>query len=174
MYYVSQILYAQGYDVHYFDEDAVTWLGDGEAFDVADNAVGNQNIHEIAIYGASHGGGSVYCLSHYWNLNGGVGGLFEADVLFAAYVDAIRNVGIFTTDPEDRYPTAADFCINIYQTHNGGVAGLFGTSIPGAFNIHVSVPPFDTWGLLLDHGTMDDSVYIQQGIIEQLMLHVDR
>lgn len=161
---VSESLYFQGYDVHYFDEDAVEWDGSGEAYDVVDDVINYHEVTDIAIYGHSYGGGSTYSLAHQLSLFGG-----SASVGFASYVDAIKNQGV-TTAAEDRYPTSAGLCLNLYQTYDGGTLGLFGTSVSGAANINVTLQP---WGSSLSHTTIDDSANVQDGIVQQLMLQVD-
>jgi len=56
--------YRNGYDVHMYDEDAVSrFLGAGPAYDEVVNAIQGRGVTEVAIMGYSHGGGATYQLA---------------------------------------------------------------------------------------------------------------
>jgi len=77
-------LYEEGYDVHYFDEDAVTALGYGEAYDLVEDAVFNREVVAASIFGHSHGGGSTHDICNVLDNAFGAGTTWTLDIPFTA------------------------------------------------------------------------------------------
>ena len=112
MYLVSRWLLIDGYDVHYYDEDAVDSVGSGQAFDEVMLAVKDLCVTSIAIFGHSHGGGSTYSLAEKFTENNSAN-LFT--VKFTAYVDAIENESNTDMNSEARLPPGTEYHINYFQ-----------------------------------------------------------
>ncbi|MDA3800501.1 MAG: hypothetical protein PF692_15690 [Kiritimatiellae bacterium] len=153
-------LYQQGYDVHMYNEDVVASEDrGGVAYEEVENAVNNRNVTQIAVFGYSHGGGSTYDLAV--NLNN-----HEYTITYAAYIDAVKQP---LAEQENRRPPGTAFLGNYYQ--NNGVLELGGGPVPGAdFELDVTTT---AWGANLEHGNIDDHLNVINGVINQLIGHVN-
>src|SRR5690606_14727597 len=102
-------------DVFYgtpLDEDAVESNGEGDLFDTILQGVMEGTFNKIILIGHSHGGGSIYDLSHRIAQHpvlqdGGV------EIVMTAYIDAIEQSGAAA---EVRIPVGTQYHVNIYQS----------------------------------------------------------
>ncbi len=75
------------------------------------NAYERHHYESVALYGYSHGGGSVRILAG-WLADENITGL-----AFTSYVDAIRNHGAVDQNAEEMRPSGTSFHVNDYQPH---------------------------------------------------------
>jgi hypothetical protein len=188
-YQLSKKLYEEGYDVHYFDEDAVSCApnaGMGEALTQLMVSFIHRHVRECAIFGTSHGGGSTHDLADVVNTS--ISGM---SIPFTAYSDGLRNFepSLMMTSqasdaPETRKPPGSGYHVNFYQTLGsdpglvGWMLSVFGYDFVGArvtgadYEVHVTGT---SWGASVRHGDMDDEAdHIHATIIEKLKGKVDR
>lgn len=187
-YVLSKKLYEEGYDVHYFDEDAVAGVpaaGSGQALTQVMSSFIFRYVRQCAIFGTSHGGGSTYDLAD--AVNTGISGM---DIKFTAYADGLVNLepALFVTllasnAPETRKPPGTGYHVNCYETlgssasWSGIVIGLIGFDLIGApvpgseHEVHVTTQP---WGTGVYHGDIDDNANVHDIIIDKLDDNVDR
>lgn len=147
----------EGYDVRMYDEDDVSPTGQGPAYDQLVNSINNQMQSEVAIFGYSHGGGSVYDLAYRLNDNI-IGALFDITepfaVKFTSYVDAITNN---FADAENRRPLLSEYHLNQYQQNTGFPTFLNGGSLDDP---QVGDEQIDRSNLGLVHRTIDDNAAV--------------
>lgn len=165
MFNIAASLYAQGYDVHMYDEDDVGSSGAGPAYDEVVRAVQRRGIGIVSIFGYSHGGGSTHDLAE--RLDNNRGGIGTFTMPYSAYVDAIENDSDFDIQSETRLPPATGYHVNYYQRNDLLIKG---NSVPGAnVNINANDQP---WGGGLDHGAVDDHPNVRSGVLDALLLRV--
>jgi hypothetical protein len=161
-------LHEQAYDSHMYVENLVAADGSGAVYDEIVSAVQNRGITSVALYGFSHGGGSVYDLSERLAANQASIGSFE--LLLSAYIDGIENDSDVDLDAEVRLPLGTAYHVNYYQSF--GFVPPWGGSVAGAdVNVNVSAT---FWGFLLVHITITNSGVVQNAIYEPLLLRVPR
>jgi len=126
------------------------------------SAVQNRGVTSIALYGFSHGGGSIFDLSERLNANKPSIGAFE--IVFTGYIDGIENDSDLDLDAEVRLPIGTLYHVNYYQ--NSFLFFLiWGAPVPGAdVNVQISLP----------HYLVTNPVSVQNGIYEPLVLLVPR
>jgi len=165
MFQVATALYDDGYDVHMFDEDSVNTNGDGETLAEIQSAVTERNVNAVAIYGYSHGGGSVEDLAD------ALGGLVQ--IAFTGYIDAVDQALANTLGQETDRPPGTAFHLNIYQENDefelggGPIVGLLAQDI----EVNVTQTP---WGAMLDHFTIDDDPNVHALITTHLTQRIAR
>ncbi|MFN8643037.1 MAG: hypothetical protein U0802_15800 [Candidatus Binatia bacterium] len=165
MFNIAASLYAQGYDVHMYDEDDVDSSGAGPTYDEVVQAVRSRGIGTVSIFGYSHGGGSTHDLAE--RLNDGRAGIGTFTIPYTAYVDAIENDSDIDLDSETRLPPTTAYHVNYYQRRDFFVKG---NSIPAAnVNINVNDEP---WGGGIDHGACDDPPNVRSAVLNALVAHV--
>ncbi|MFQ5768187.1 MAG: hypothetical protein ACE5ID_09425 [Acidobacteriota bacterium] len=160
-------LYQLGYDVHMYDEDAVSLTGAGAAFNEVASAIRTRTVENVVIYGYSHGGGSANDLARRLDSNRSSIGTFS--IVYTAYMDAIDNRSDLDTSAEKELPPSTQFHDNYYETVCPVVVffPLCGQSLPGAdLNLDINTT---TWGAGLDHFQMDDAPQVLQGIRDRLL-----
>jgi hypothetical protein len=158
-------LYEEGYDVYMYDEDDVKSDGCCVVYDDLQEAIQARGVSRLAIYGHSHGGGSTHDLANRLVQNDDRIGEFSIE--FTAYIDGIRQS---VTDAETRLPPGTGYHINYYQTET---RLLHGRAVPNSnYQCHVSEQACDGepagWGSDLRHGSIDNSMIVQDGIISRL------
>jgi subtilisin-like proprotein convertase family protein len=161
-------LHGEGYDSHMYVENDVASDGSGPVYDEIVAAVQSRGVTSLALYGFSHGGGSIYDLAE--RLQANRAGIGEFDILFTAYIDGVENDSDLDLDPEIRLPPDTQYHVNYYQQF--GFIPPWGDSVPGA-NVDVNVTS-TFWGFLLVHITITNSINIQTGIHTPLLLLVPR
>lgn len=160
-------LYEAGYDVHMYDEDVVAGDGLGAGYDEIVQAVQKRGVTTVAIYGFSHGAGSIYDLSNALDVNRASIGTFQIE--FTAYIDGIENDSSADLDSEVRLPPTTAFHVNYYQ-RNFFSGGIWGDEVPGAdINVNVTNQP---WGGGILHFTITLSPEVQAGILGPLQARV--
>lgn len=170
---VAVALYAQGYDVHMYDEDVVAANGLGAAYDEVVNAIQNRAVSDVAIFGYSHGGGSTYHLSERLDLDRAGIGLFA--IPFTSYVDSVRNNSDIDTAQELRRPPSVGWHENHYQV--GTLADFFldGGPVPDSnpppTGLNVETTP---WGAGATHFEVDDFAEVRGAIETDLKASVPR
>lgn len=97
---VAVALHQEAYDSHMYVEND----GPGPVYDEIVDAVQNRGVTSIALYGFSHGGGSVYDLANRLETTKASIGTF--DLVFSGYIDAIENDSDVDLDSEIRLPPA--------------------------------------------------------------------
>ena len=166
---VGTRLYDEGYDVYLENEGYVN-----SDYNVISNAVHNQGVTQVAIFGYSHGGGDTYTLANELNSNRPSIGNFT--IAFTGYVDSIRNNSDYDTQAEALRPTGSLYHVNYYRG-SGTISELFihGVLTQGAgagFQLNVQTT---TWGAKATHtGATGISLLpqVQSGIHDQFVLHV--
>lgn len=138
-YDISEALYLKGYNVHYFDEGE-----EARCITELDNQGDHCKVTKAAVFGYSHGGGSVYRV-----VTASPGGLV---IEFTGYIDAVNNSLTIGFGSEERFPTGSRFHFNYYQT-NGALDGV-PTNAPGA-NVERDFTATD------DHYTIDNNATVQ-------------
>jgi hypothetical protein len=109
-----------------YDEDDVDSIGEGVVLDEIRNSINYQGYNEVAIFGYSHGGGSVYDLASAIEFYSGI--FVDPDfriiepfsIVFTSYIDAITNETAFA---ENRRPPLSQYHQNQYQTNVGFQGG---------------------------------------------------
>ena len=171
---VGTELYDAGYDVYLANEGYLT-----ADYNEIKNAIQNQGVKQVAIFGYSHGGGDTYTLANELTTAGTTIGNFT--IAFTAYVDAIRNNSDFDTQPEALRPTGTLFHVNYYRG-SGILSELFLHGVPtqgtvpvgsgAGYQLNVQTT---TWGAKATHtGSTGISLLpqVQSGIYTQLVAHV--
>lgn len=163
-------LHELGYDSHMYDEDDVAADGSGAVYDEIVDAIQNRGVTEIAMYGFSHGGGSLYDLTERLDNNSGSIGPFA--VPYTGYIDGIENDGTFDLDAEVRLPIGSAYHVNYYQNNIFTIGLIWGDSVPGA---SVDVNVTDTgWGAGLLHTSITTHINVEDGILNPLLVRVAR
>lgn len=153
-------LYQRGLDVHLHDEDDVTADGSGPVLDEVVNAVSHRLVHEISIFGYSHGGGSTYDLAERLDTDRAGIGVFE--IVATSYVDGVQNDSDFDVDQETRRPPSTGYHANQYQV--GTLSDFF---LDGGPVVNSDPPPTGlnvettAWGAGATHFTVDDFVQVR-------------
>jgi hypothetical protein len=176
--HMARELYSEGYDVHLFEEDSVDYPwglglfgseGTGRAFDTVENAINNQSITNVAIFGYSHGGGSTYWLSKALRNALTAGTLAAYDLRFTAYLDAIERG---SAAAEQRHPISSGFHTNQFQTND---QFLVGESVPGAADnldrSHLTIGPL---AQPIDHFSLVNHPDVQNLLLERLRSRVNK
>ena len=164
---VANDLYALGYDVLQYDEDNVSSNGSGSVYQEIVNAIQQRGVNQVAVFGYSHGGGSVYHLCDRLDLNRGTIGVFELE--YTAYVDSVRNNSDVDTASELRRPPSSALHVNHWQ--NGNLFDFFldggpvNNSIPAPSGLNVQTTP---WGASSDHFQVDDYIQVRSLMINEL------
>ncbi|MEE3327277.1 MAG: proprotein convertase P-domain-containing protein [Myxococcota bacterium] len=166
--YLAVDLHEEGYDSHMYDEDDVAADGSGPVYDEIVDAVQSRGVTSVALYGFSHGAGSIYDLSERLQLNQASIGDF--DILFTAYIDGIENDSDVDLDSEIRLPLGTQYHVNYYQ--QWGFIPPWGDSVAGA-DVDVNVTSTG-WGSFLWHITITNSSEVQSGIFDPILLRVPR
>jgi hypothetical protein len=172
MFLIADELYRQGFDVLKFDEDEVSDgitgggnAGEGIPYDEIANAVNNRLVEEVALLGYSQGGGSVYNLSQWLDHQNFLGDIGPYNLVFTAYVDAVRDDGPFA---EDRLPTNTLWHLNLYQnadTSNLPASSLHGTTV-AASNEDIDVETSPQFNLPnVNHAGIDDNLLVRDWVI---------
>ncbi len=166
--YVTIDLHEEGYDAHMYEENDVASDGSGAVYDEIVNAVVNRGVTAVAMFGFSHGGGSIYDLSERLAANAGSIGPFE--IPFTGYIDSIENDSDADLDPEIRLPIGSAYHVNYYQSN--WFWWIWGDSVPGSdVDVHVTNTG---WGGGLSHISITTHSNIQNGIHDPLVLRVER
>jgi hypothetical protein len=166
---VGAQLYSQGYDVYLANEGYLN-----TDYNELYNAVHNQRVTQVAIFGYSHGGGDTYTLANELNTNRQSIGNFT--IAFTAYVDAIRNDSDFDMQPEALRPPGSLYHVNYYRGR-GIISELYlhGVRTKGAgagFQLDVKTTK---WGAKATHtGPNGISLLpqVQTGIHDRFVVHV--
>ena len=166
--YLAVDLHEEGYDSHMYDEDDVEADGSGPVYDEIVDAVQSRGVTSVALYGFSHGAGSIYDLSERLQLNQASIGDF--DIVFTAYIDGIENDSDVDLDSEIRLPLGTQYHVNYYQ--QWGFIPPWGDSVAGA-DVDVNVTS-TSWGSFLWHITITNSAEVQSGIFDPILLRVPR
>jgi len=164
---IATNLYANGFDAYMYSEpDGSSPNTEDFAFNGITNAFRNRSVTRIAIIGYSHGGGSTWALANRL-VNDGT----ATNIVFTAYIDAVAQPLVNTTE-ENRRPPSSQYHVNYYQEN--GLFELGGGPInpPGA-NYECDVNT-NTWGTALQHGTIDDSPEVLSGVLTRFMSRVTR
>jgi triacylglycerol lipase len=161
-------LHKEGYDSHMYVENDVASNGSGPVYDEIVDAVQNRGVTSVALYGFSHGGGSLYDLTERLQANQASIGNF--DIVFTGYIDAIENDSDVDLDSETRRPIGTQYHVNYYQ--QWGFIPPWGNSVGGA-DVNVNVTS-TTWGWLLFHISITTSAQVQAGLYDPLLLRVQR
>ena len=162
---LAATLYAQGFDVHMYDEDNVNSSGAGSVYDEVVRAIQGRGIALVAIFGYSHGGGSTHDLAGLLDSNRASIGTFTFP--YTAYIDGIRNSSDIDINSETRLPAATQYHVNYYQRNDFLIRG---NSVPGA-NVDVNVTN-TPWGSGLVHTSIDDHPNVRDGVLTPLLQHV--
>lgn len=166
--YIAIDLHEDGYDSHMYVENDVASDGSGAVYDEIVSAVTNRGITKVALYGFSHGGGSIYDLCKRLDDNAGSIGPF--DIPFTGYIDGIENDSDVDLDPETQLPTGSAYHVNYYQSHWSW--WIWGGSVSGAdVEVHVTETG---WGGGLSHISITTHANVQAGIRDPLALRVNR
>ena len=152
---IAKSLYAQGYDVHMYDEVV--------------NAVQLRGIGIVYIFGYSHGGGSTYDLAERLDINRASIGTFTMP--YSAYIDGIENDSDIDLDSERRRPLTSAYHVNYYQRSDFLIKGNSITTGGAEVDINVNSTP---WGGGLVHGSIDDHANVRSGVLDPLLLRVPR
>ncbi|MFP6660759.1 MAG: proprotein convertase P-domain-containing protein, partial [Myxococcota bacterium] len=166
--YIAIDLHEDGYDSHMYVENDVASDGSGAVYDEIVNAVTNRGVTSVALYGFSHGGGSIYDLCERLDDNAGSIGPF--DIPFTGYIDGIENDSDADLDPEVRLPSGSAYHVNYYQSN--WFWRIWGDSVPGA-DVDVNVTSTG-WGGGLSHISITTHANVQAGIHDPLVLRVNR
>jgi Ca2+-binding RTX toxin-like protein len=156
-------LYAQGYDVHMYDESIVDDMEQVPFKEIA-NALVSRGVGKVAIMGYSYGGGATYELSQqlYLDINDVLPPIFN---LYTVYIDAIQHDSLGLA--EYRIPWGTKYHINYYQT-NGALDGAATEPHP---NYAPNVIPKNTdvtaqLDATLTHGTIDNDDRVKGRIMD--------
>ncbi|MDE0887114.1 MAG: proprotein convertase P-domain-containing protein [Myxococcota bacterium] len=166
--YLTIDFHEDGFDAHMFEENDVASDGSGRVYDEIVNAVLNRGVTCVAIFGFSHGGGSIYDLSELLAANAASIGPF--DICFTGYIDSIENDSDADLDPEIRRPLGSAYHVNMYQSN--WFWWIWGDSVPGS-DVDVNVTN-TIWGGGLSHISITTHANVQAGISVPLLLRVDR
>ncbi len=170
---VAEDLYPAGYDVQMFDEDEVSSSGAGPVYDEIVTAVRDRGVTQVALFGYSHGGGSVYHLAQRLDANRATIGVFE--LVYTSYADSVRNNSDIDVFQETRRPPSSQFHLNHYQ--HGSFSDFFldggpvTSSNPPPTGLDVETTP---WGAGATHFEVEDFVQVRDLIFVELTSHVSR
>lgn len=171
---VATELYELGWDVLMRDEDLVSSTGAGPVYDEIVNAIQHRGVHQLAIFGYSHGGGSTYDLSERLSLLGG--GLPNYTIEFTSYTDGVENDSDVDTQQELRRPIGSAYHANHYQ--HGTLfqdffldGGPVPNSLPPPTGLDVETTP---WGANATHFLVDDYSEVVDFILVNLEARVAR
>jgi hypothetical protein len=160
-------LHSTGYDVHMYDEDAVAANGSGAVYNEIVDAIQKRGVTSVAMYGFSHGGGSIYDLANLLDANRASIGAFT--IVYTAYIDGLENDSSADLNSEVRLPPTTAFHVNYYQ-RNLFSLGIWGNSVPGAdIDVNVTQQP---WGGGILHFTITLSPQVQAGLMDPLRVLV--
>jgi len=160
-------LHSTGYDVHMYDEDAVAANGSGEVYGEVVDAIQKRGVVSVAMFGFSHGGGSIYDLANLLDQNRASIGAFT--IVYTAYIDGLENDSSADLNSEVRLPPTTAFHVNYYQ-RNLFSLGIWGNSVPGAdIDVNVTQQP---WGGGILHFTITLSPQVQAGLMDPLRVLV--
>lgn len=101
-------------------DEADEW-GRGPAYDEIVHAVNHRGVTQVALLGYSHGGGTVYHVA--WRLDNDYAAsdgstiVEPYELVFASYLDAVRNNYFADIYSETRRPPGTTFFLNQYQTN---------------------------------------------------------
>ncbi|MFP8873206.1 MAG: proprotein convertase P-domain-containing protein, partial [Myxococcota bacterium] len=160
--YLAVDFHEEAYDSHMYVENEVAADGSGSVYDEIVSAIQNRGVTQIAMYGFSHGGGSIYDLSERLDANKGSIGSF--DLVFTAYIDGIENDSDVDLDAEERLPIGTGYHVNYYQS--SFLWWIWGASVPGA--------DVDELVTGVSHITITNDPDVQSGIHDALVLRVAR
>jgi hypothetical protein len=158
---IAASLYAEGYDVHMYDEDNVSGSGAGPVYDEVVRAVRDRGIGIVAIFGYSHGGGSTHDLAE--RLNDNRAGIGTFTFPFTGYIDAIENSSDIDVNSETRLPPATQYHVNYYQRSDFFIRG---NSVPAA-DVDVNTGASS-------HTVVDDLSWVRSGIHDPLVARTAR
>ena len=163
-------LYREGYDVHMYDEDNVNQDGSGAVYNEIVEAIQTRGVTDIAIFGYSHGGGSVQELSVLLHEDRPVIGTFR--IAYTAYIDAVDGSNSPNPSQENERPAGTLYHLNIYQENGpfelGG--GPLVDPEPQDDEIDVTTTP---WGVDLGHGDIDDNMTVRNLVKDRLRARID-
>jgi len=145
-------------------ENEVESDGSGSVYDEIVSAVQNRGVTELALYGFSHGGGSIYDLSE--RLEANKGSIGDFDIPFTAYIDSVENDSDADLDAEVRLPVGTAYHVNYYQASPFWL--IWGDSVPGS-DVDELVS-----GLFVTHITITNQAVVQEGIHDRLVERVAR
>ncbi|MHB0956429.1 MAG: Ig-like domain-containing protein [Pirellulaceae bacterium] len=188
---IATDLYRNGYDVHMYDEDAVSSVGAdyppvGHPNQEVIDARTVRGVTQVAVFGYSHGGGSTYLLAHRLST------VNNLSLDFTAYVDAVSDSnGDLDMRQEQRRPPSSAFHANYFQQgvlnplEPGFDYGLDGGPMinpaPGDFEINVETQPADNpWDPNATHYSIDNAQWangvgrVYQDLSERLQTRIAR
>ena len=157
-------LHQSAFDSHMYMENEVESDGSGSVYDEIVSAIQNRGVTEVALYGFSHGGGSVYDLSERLEANREAIGDFT--IPFTGYIDSVENDSDTDLDPEVRLPVGTEYHVNYYQANLLWL--IWGDSVVGA-DVDELVS-----GLFVTHITITNQSIVQDGIYDRLVERVPR
>ena len=163
---MSIVLHTLGWDAYMYDEDVVDAAGAGAAYDEIVSAVQERGVTEVALFGFSHGGGSVHDLLAKLEADGITG----FTVPFTGYIDGISNASDLTTAAETRLPPGTEYHVNFYQRNIFTPLWIWGTSVEGS-DVDVNVNN-TTWGAGVLHISITEPEEVQLGILQPLVERV--
>lgn len=184
MIYMAQDLYKEGYDVYVFEDTAVTypwgpgnlWGGEGTgaALDTVANAINNQGVMNVAIFGHSHGGAATYWLAR------GLANARTASTLgayalqFTGYVDTVRRglVSSLLVEPEIRRPWNTGYHFNQFQLNSFVQGASMGTEADE--NQNRSILTIGPANQPIDHFTIPNHQDVQQSLLGKLRARVPK
>ena len=156
-----------------YGEDAVASDGSGAVYDEVCSAVAHRDIHEVAVLGYSHGGGSVYDLVK--RLDDNRASIGTIAVKFTGYIDSIENDSEIDIDAERKLPPSTAYHVNYYQSR-GVLDLLHGNTItpapPGGTTL-IEVDR-DAASDILNHGEIDDDGTVFTGTGSPIPSQIDR
>jgi hypothetical protein len=154
------------YDVHPLNEDF-----ENEAFNEVRNAVRLRDVIDVAMFGFSHGGGSIYNVVRRLDRERVRVGSF--DIKMTGYIDAIQDDSSF---PEFRRPPGSVHHVNFYQyrspiaiipywPYGGPTTGLQ----VGDVQVNVAQTP---WGARLSHFSIDQHPNVKKAVVDAVRTSV--
>ncbi len=167
---VGIALYAQGYDVHLYDEDNVTANGSGATLNEVVTAVRDRGVDQVAIFGYSHGGGSTHDLAE--RLDNDRAGIGEFEIVATSYVDGVGNSSDFDISQEVRRPPSTDYHANQYQVGSFADFGLDGGPVPGSDPPPTGRNVETILGTGVTHFTVDDEPIVRTFVESNLATRV--
>jgi len=176
---IARLLHTQGYDAYLFNEEVVGHDGSGPPYFEVISAVEERAVDKVAIVGYSHGGGSTHDLAERLQIQPPNK---PFTIPFTGYIDAIEQgdsamTKDVRTTPETRLPPGTLFHINLWQPvpWQTPLGPVNGAPVPGsAIDINVNAAPPGGWGLLLDHGTIDNDPQVRAFMIQGVINNVSR
>jgi hypothetical protein len=155
-------LYEEGYNVHLYNESAVSAVdGSGVAYTETVAAIQDNTIMTVAIVGYSHGGGSAVGLAARLDANRGTIGPYILG--YSAFIDAVAEQTMNQLGQENRRPAGATVFINYYQEN--GAFEIGGGPVTGLQPQDLEINVTQTaWGFSLNHFDIDDHSNVLLGI----------